>query len=60
MKARGQWGRKPKKITPAKAFERRVMSLPPMPEGERQERIREIGEELGIPEGERSPRYGTF
>jgi hypothetical protein len=42
------WGRRPKPVSPARALERRIASLPPMPESEREESIRQLCQEFGI------------
>lgn len=60
MHRAGRWGRKPKPVSPAREFERRVMALPLMPENERLEAIRKLGRELGIPENEQDKSYAGY
>ena len=48
MRKTSHWARRPKRVTPAKALERRVAALPPMPEGEREDFIRQLCQEFGV------------
>lgn len=52
--------RKQKPVTPARQFERRKAALPPMPATEREDAIKQIGRELGIPEEQQGGTYAGY
>lgn len=52
--------RKQKPVSPAREFERRKAALPPMPEAERQEAIKQLGRDLGIDEATQGKVYAGY